>query len=578
MTGTARRRRIKPVTVPTRLARLRTRDRLTVPGLAALAFLLALSQRPGLATSDTKIGLHVDPVRFLAGVASAWSPTEDLGHVQGGQYGGYLFPMGPFFALGRLLGLAPWLVQRLWLGAILALAAWGTVRLIDALLGRPRGAAHVVAGLLVLLNPYVALFTARTSVTLLGYAALPWLLLCVHRGLRSPRSWWWPAAFALVVACTGGGVNAAVTAWVLAGPLLLAAYERLLGGLERRAVRAFGWRTLLLTGVSSAWWVLPVLVQAAYGVDFLRFTEQPGTIWSTTSLAESLRLMGYWISYLGVGYGGRLRPLFSDGGVLLFSWPVVLAGVLVPALALCGFLAVRRWRYGPFFLALALFGLLAMALGFPEGTPLRRASYFTYNHFAPVQFLRTTYKAGPLLALAVACLGGAAAARLLPWLRARARWGPVAAGTALAGLAVLAWLPPVRGRGLDARRPWRAVPRAWRSAAPHVAAPAGRDGRGVVLPGQLYAAYDWGGTVDAILPALAKRPVAVRYAVPYADLRAVDLLWTVDGLVQQRRALPGQLGPLVDLLGARTVVAGGPDGPPPRGAAAPPAAPAPAPH
>ena len=61
--------------------------------------------------------------------------------------------------------------------------------------------------------------------TLLGYAALPWLLLCVYRGLRAPRSWWWPAAFALAVACTGGGVNAAVTAWILLGPLLLAAYE-----------------------------------------------------------------------------------------------------------------------------------------------------------------------------------------------------------------------------------------------------------------------------------------------------------------------------------------------------------------
>ena len=90
-----------------------------------------------------------------------------------------------------------------------------------------------------------------------------------------------------------------------------------------------------------------------------------------------------------------------------------------------------------------------------------------------------------------------------------------------------------------------------RAAADHVDATVGDDGRAVVLPGQLYAYYDWGGTVDAILPALAERPVAVRYAVPYADLRAVDLLWTVDGLVQQRRALPGQLGPLLDLLSAR---------------------------
>ena len=534
-------------------------DRLVLPGLAALAFVIALIQRPGRATSDTKIGLHVDPVGFLGDVAAAWSPTEDLGHVQGGQYGGYLFPMGPFFALGRLLGLSPWLVQRLWLGLVLALAVWGMVRLMDALAGRPRGAAHLVAGLLFLLNPYVAVFTARTSVTLLGYAALPWLLLCVYRGLRAPRSWWWPAAFALAVACTGGGVNAAVTAWVLMGPVLLALYELATRAVGLRALVAFGWRTVLLTGLGAIWWVVPTLVQARHGVDFLRFTEQPGTIWSTTSLPESLRLMGYWISYLGVGYGGRLRPLFGDGAVFLFAWPVVLAGLLVPGIVLSSFALVRRSRAAAFLLVLALCGLVVMVAGFPEGTPLRRAMNFTYNHVAPLQFLRTTYKAGPLLALALAGLGGLAAVRAAPWLRARGRALPAVALAALAGLAAVACWPLVRGQALDSQLTWDRIPPAWTAAADHVDATVGDDGRAVVLPGQLYADYDWGGTVDAILPALADRPVAVRYAVPYADLRAVDLLWTVDGLVQQRRALPGQLGPLLDLLSARSVVAGADD-------------------
>ena len=47
-----------------------------------------------------------------------------------------------------------------------------------------------------------------------------------------------------------------------------------------------------------------------------------------------------------------------------------------------------------------------MSAGFPEGTPLRRASNFTYNHFVPVQFLRTTYKAGPLVVIGLAILAG----------------------------------------------------------------------------------------------------------------------------------------------------------------------------
>lgn len=521
------------------------RDRLLVPALSALAFCLALLQRPGLASSDTKIDLHIDPAGFLGDVASAWSSTGDLGHVQGGQYGGYLFPIGPFFALGHALGLGPWLVQRLWLGLVLALAAWGMVRLMDELAGR-RGVAHAVAGGLVILNPYVVVFAGRTTITLLGYAALPWLLLCVRRGLRG--GWAWPAAFALVVTASGGGVNAAVTAWMLLGPLLLALYEWWAGRAAWRDLWRFGWRTGLATALVSAWWVVPLLVQSRFGVDFLRFTEQPGTIWSTTSLPESLRLMGYWISYLGVGYGGELRPYFGSGGVMLFALPVVIAGLLVPALALTGFAWTRRHPYGPFALLLVVVGLIVMTAGFPEGTPLRRASNFTYNHVVPVQFLRTTYKAGPLVVVGLAVLAGLGAARV-----PRRVW--------LVGALVLPLLaswPLVRGRAVDDQLLWDRIPTAWEDAAAHVDATVG-DGRAVVLPGQLYAYYDWGGTIDPILPALASKPVATRNAVGYADLRATDLLWTLDALVEQRRALPGQLDPLLDLMGARTVLAGADD-------------------
>jgi arabinofuranan 3-O-arabinosyltransferase len=534
---------------PRILAALRSRlgDRALVAALAVLAFALALLQRPGLTSSDTKIDLHVDPVGFLGDVASAWSSTGDLGHVQGGQYGGYLFPMGPFFAVGHVLGLGPWLVQRLWLGLILALAAWGAVKLMDELAGRPRGVAHAVTGLLFLLNPYVVVFSARTSVTLLGYAALPWLLVCVRRGIHA-NPWWWAAAFALVVTASGGGVNAAVTAWMLAGPLLLALYERWIGTTTWRDLWAFGWRTTLAAGLVSAWWVVPLLVQSRFGVDFLRFTEQPGTIWSTTSLPESLRLMGYWISYLGVGYGGELRPYFGDGGVLLFSLPVVLAGLLVPAITLTGFAWTRRHPYGPFALLLALAGLLIMTAGFPEGTPLRKASNFTYNHFLPVQFLRTTYKAGPLVVVGIAILAGLAAAKL-------PRKALLVAALVLP--LVASW-PLIRGRGVDDQLLWKSIPSAWRQAADHVDQTAG-DGRAVVLPGQLYAYYDWGGTIDPILPVLTDKPVATRNSVGYADLRATDLLWTVDALVQQRRVLPEQLPSLLDLLGARTVLAGADD-------------------
>src|SRR4051812_49752953 len=160
--------------------------------------------------------------------------------------------MGPFFALGHVLGLPAWVTGRLWIGAALALAAWGMVRLLDALVGRPRGAAHLAGGLLYMLNPWVVTYMGRTSITLLASAALPWLLLCVHRGLREPRGLWWPAAFALVLTSTGGGVNVAVTAWLLVGPALMAVYDARWGGGARGAVRALAGRVPPLPAGAAA--------------------------------------------------------------------------------------------------------------------------------------------------------------------------------------------------------------------------------------------------------------------------------------------------------------------------------------
>jgi arabinofuranan 3-O-arabinosyltransferase len=109
---------------------VRRRDRLMTAALAAGCYLLALLQRPGWAVTDTKIDLHVDPGRFLADAAAPWTTDISLGHVQSGQYGGYVFPMGPFFAALRELGISAWVAQRLWLGTLLFLAGWGVLRLV----------------------------------------------------------------------------------------------------------------------------------------------------------------------------------------------------------------------------------------------------------------------------------------------------------------------------------------------------------------------------------------------------------------------------------------------------------------
>jgi arabinofuranan 3-O-arabinosyltransferase len=539
----------------------RTRRETWIPlVLGAGSFALAFAQRPGWATADTKINLHVSPGAYLSQAAAMWTSTGQLGDVQAGQQAGYLFPMGPFFALGHALGISDWVVQRLWLGSLLALATWGVVRLLDALLGGRRGSAQLVAGAVLVLNPFVVTYVNRTTVTLLAYAALPWLMLVVHRGLRDPRRWRWAAAFALLVTASGGGVNGAVTAWMLLGPALLAVYEVLFAGARWPALGALAWRTLTLTVLASLWWVVPAYVQSSYGIDFLHFTEQPGTVWGTTSITESLRLMSFWLSYVGVGFQGTAIAYFDDSRTLLFSAPVVVATLLLPAAALTGFIWTRRWRYGPFFLALAIIAVVIMAAGFPPSTPLRHGLTFTYNHLTIVQFLRASYKAAPLLALALACLAGAAVPPTLAALRAAGGGALSVAGAVLfaAVLCLAAW-PLVTGRAQDEQVSYKQVPTAWREAAGDLNRDLPANSRAMVLPGDLFSFYDWGGTVDPILPALTTKPVAERAEVPYADLRSTDLLWTIDSLVHQQRLLPGQLVPLLGLIGVRTVVTGADD-------------------
>ncbi len=389
----------------------------------AFAFALAFWQRPGWAASDTKIDLYVDPGRFLSQVASAWSPTSSLGEVHSSQYSGYLWPMGPFFAVAHAIGISAWVAQRMWLGLMFAIAAWGMLKLLDALIGRPRGTAHVVAAAFYVLNPYVVLFSTRASVILLGYAVLPWMMVATYHGVRASRGWrawrgwWWAGAFALILTSAGGGVNAAVVGWVLVGPLVLALYEPAIGAVRWRDSLGFLVRVGILGLLASLWWIVPVLVHVRYGIDFLPYTEQPSTIWATNSATEALRLMGFWESYIGTGYGVT-RSLFADSGTMLFNPLVVGASLLVPALAVTGYVRARRTTYAPLLLALVVVGAVIMVAGFPDGTPLREVMDWVYRKSFVLRFMRTTYKEGPVVALGLAGLLGIAAQQILRRLRA----------------------------------------------------------------------------------------------------------------------------------------------------------------
>jgi arabinofuranan 3-O-arabinosyltransferase len=517
------------------------RRRLLLLGLAALIYALAFLQRPGETVAETRIELSADPGLFLERVAQVWSATTDFGHVQSGNFGGYLVPMGPYFAGGDALGVPMWILQRFWLGSLLLIAAWGMVRLMDALLGRRSVAGQLGAALAYLLNPYVVLYASRGTVTLMTYASLPWLMLAIHGGLRERRGWRWPAVMGLILALSPGGVNAAVIGFALVGPLALLLYDVALGSIDRRDAWSFAWRASVLGILGSLWWTVPLLLQAQYGENFLLFTEHARTIWGTTSLSELLRLLGFWTLYTGVGFGGA-EPFMSVAHTYLFNPLVIVATFALPLFAFATLRLTRGWRYAPFFVLLAVVALLLMFAGYPAGTRLRAVLVDVYDTLVSLQFMRTTYKAAPLLALSLACLSGAGVAALAA--RRVPRW----ALAALALIPAVAAAPLFEGRAIDERQVYGSVPPAW----PTALRDADRDQppatRTMVLPGELFGWYRWGGTGDSIAPTISRRPVAIREIVPYADYRSSQLQIAVDDLIQQGRLVPGQLAPLLRLL------------------------------
>lgn len=539
----------------------RVANRLTLPGaLAVFCYLLAFAQRPGMAYSDSRAELTVDPGLMLDRIGSLWSTTADLGHVQSGQFVGYLLPMGSWFAGAQAVGIPLWIAERLWLGTLMALSAWGAIKLMDALYGRPRGIAHAVAGLLYAVNPFVIVFTSRGSVTLLAYCVLPWMLVAAHRGLAEPRRWRWPVALALLFALAGGGVNAAVVVWILLAPVALLAYEVALRDRTIGDAQALAWRAAVCGIAASVWWMVPVTLQGLYGSQFLSFTEQPGSIWATTSLAESLRLLGYWVTYFGGGFG-NVEPTMHVAGTYLFATVVIVATFAVPLIAFGSTRLTRSWRYSPFFVLLGVLTLLAMSAGFPEGKPLERAMTTAYYDFPSVQVLRTGYKAGPLLALAFAALGGAGSAALVARARAgemrvpRLGWAlPVWALWPLVAVPVIAALPMFTGKAIDRDLAYDHVPTAWRHAMSDVDKHVPPNTRTMIVPGQVFGVYQWGRTLDPVATALARTPVLDRNIVRYADARSSQLQASVDDEIQQQRLVPGQLPPLLALMSVGQVV------------------------
>jgi arabinofuranan 3-O-arabinosyltransferase len=513
-------------------------------GLLAATAVILTDQ--GWFTPDTKPEVYLAPLRTLARTLSTWDPDPHLGqpNFQAG-----LLPVSAAVSAIHALGLPAWLVLRIWRALLLLVAGWGAVRLFH-LLARERSTAagRVAAAAVYVANPYVLVAGATTPI-LVPYALLPWLLLAFARSVREPGSWRWPAGFALAFFLMTG-MNAGVVAvfMCLAIPCYLL-YVRLA---ERTPWRRLVRPTLRCLGLAllvSLYWLVPSAMAGEAGEAVAAFTETPANVASTSSYAETLRLLGYWVMYFQQD-GKAAFP----GAVGYLTDPLLLvASFLVPVLAAAGALLARaRARaFAVILLAVAvpvMVGLFPTTAPSPFGRLLRAA----FEDVPGAIAFRTTNKAGALVALAYALLVGFGAAELsrrgspIPTLA----WRAVVAAAAAVVLAV-AVMPAWTG-GLYPLR--YQIPDYWQRLARDVdAGPA--NSRVLLAPGSSNVAYRWGmeGPDDLNL-SLLDRPSVVRSTVPNGSIEQTNFLAAMDIPVSTASANPEVVAAMARYLGVGEVV------------------------
>jgi arabinofuranan 3-O-arabinosyltransferase len=519
-TSTAQRARTHPAKEP--VAGIpRPVERLRLALIMLGLTLLVMAQSAGNASADTKIDLVVSPLRFLTRSLRLWDPIGAAGQLQNQAYG-YLFPMGPFFALTHALGLAPWEIQRLW-EAGLVVAAFLGVYLVSGRLGVGGFWPRVGAGLVYALAPRVLSELTSISSELMPVAALPWVLLPLVTGAHtgSPRRAAARSAIALLFA---GAVNAAATLAILPVPAMwLLTRER---GPRRRALMSW-WGVAVL--FACAWWLIPLALLGKYSPPFLDWIESSSTTTLPTSLLASLRGVDHWESYLGAN-------VWPAGWIFASAPATILATTAVAAAGLAG-LAARRLPHRVFLWVTLLLGLVLVTAGHtatvgPPGAPLVRDWLD-----GPLVAFRNVHKFDPLIRLPIAVgVGHLLAARRLPrqaWVRLMG-WRlhlPVRALAVASAVAMgLVALSPALTNHLVSSQRVTTEPGWWRQAASWLAANS-HGARALVVPGSSSPVYLWGGTVDNALQPLATTPWTTRDSVPLTQAGYIRLLDSIEEIL-----------------------------------------------
>lgn len=507
-------------------------------GLVTLAFV----QEPGRVAADTKLDLAANPAGFLGRALHMWDGSGFFGQVQNQAYG-YLWPVGPFFALLREIGVVPWAAQRIWWAVVLLVGFLGFVRL-SRHLGVRSPAARVLAGLGYVLSARLVTELTTVSAEAWPMAVAPWIVLPLVLGAQrgSPRRW---AALSGLAFSATGAINAVASAAVLPlGALFLLTRAR---GPRRRRLAAW-W--VLSIALASVWWAVPLLLLGRYSPPFLDWIEAAAITTGQNDPTSVLRGTSHWVPYLVDAQG----PVWPAGWQLVSSRSVVAGTAVVTLMAFAGLLS-RRLPERAFLVmvlsaGLALTGMAHVSSEGVGGLAAVELRALLDGSLAP---LRNLHKFQPLVTLPL--MMGLAHVLERVWevrprtVRMGRVWVPVAAGSTAALLAVAA-APAVTG-SLVGGRSYLEIPDYWQEAAAWLNAQ--EDGRALVVPAASFGVYFWGRTQDEPLQVLDTQSWAVRDAVPLSSAGNIRLLDEIGRHLEAGAASEG-LGAALGRAGVRWLV------------------------
>jgi arabinofuranan 3-O-arabinosyltransferase len=499
--------------------------------VTAVALALTFASSPGRVSPDTKLDLTANPLRFLSRATNLWNSELPFGQAQNQAYG-YLFPHGPFFLAGHLLGLPGWVTQRLWWALLLTVGFWGLLRVAEALgIGSPT--SRVVAAAAFALSPRVLTTLGSISSETLPIMLAPWVLLPTilalrgtDRGGRSVRRL---AGQAGVAVALMGAVNAIATlAGCLPAVIWWACHRP-----NRRWWRYTAWGLLAMV-LAMTWWVVALVLMARISPPFLDFIESSGVTTQWSSMVEVLRGTDSWTPFVA--------PNATAGAPLVTGSVAIVATCLVAAAGLTG-LAMGGMPARGRLVTMLLLGVVLLGAGYSGGlgSPVaQQVQAFLDAGGAP---LRNVHKLESLIRIPVVLglaqllgrvpLPGSAPKAL--WVNAFAhpeRDKRVAVGivalTALMAATSLAWTGRITPPGS-----FTAIPRYWHETADwltthNTGAPT--PGRVLVVPGAPFATQLWGTSHDEPLQVLGDSPWGVRDSIPLTPPQTIRALDSVQRL------------------------------------------------